>query len=159
MRLTKLGDAVLLLILVALAAVLTYFAVQNATRYWEANHPPDGVEFTRATVTAVDTEELCGRTSKSTSRCVTEVDGLDIETADGSSHHVHAHAVYSPGDEVEAFEDGDGDWQVQGAFTRGWAVRTVGATGVAALVVLVIIAAHLRPRRRTDDGEATDAAR
>ena len=144
---TRIAGVVLLLVLLAVGVLLAWFAVQNANRYWEANHPPEGAELTSATVTAVDTEDFCGRTSKSSTRCVTEVDGLDIRVADGASHHVPAHAVFSPGDEVEAFQDGDGDWQVKGAFTKGWAVRTVGATGIGALAILLLVGASLRPRR------------
>ena len=55
--------------------------------------------------------------------------------------------VFSPGDEVEAFQDTDGDWRVKGAFTGSWAVRTVGLTGLGAVVMLVLAGANLRPGR------------
>ena len=160
MRSSRIGGIVLALILVAVGGVLAYFAVQNANRYWEDSHAPDDAVAVKATVTRVDTEEVCGRTSKSTSHCSTEVDGLQIELADGSSHHVHAHAVFSPGDKVSAFQDGDGDWQVVGAFTKGWAVRTVGATGLGALALFFIAIASLRPRKETpsETPEAPEAA-
>jgi hypothetical protein len=105
--------------------------------------PPCDGDLVVATIINVDTEEFCGRTSKSFS----EVDGLEIRLADGSSHHVHAHAVFSPGDEVKAFQDSDGDCQVKGSFTKGWAARTVGATGVGAFAFFVIAGASQRPRK------------
>lgn len=150
------GKFVLAGVLVAVAAVLGFFSVQNTTRWWEANHPPSGANLVPATVLEVETEELCGRTSKSTSRCTTEVDGLVIETADGASHRVHAHAVFSPGDEVEAFRDGDGDWQVDGAFTSSWFARTAGFTGLGALLMLGLAIGALRPPKvRPDVPEAS----
>ncbi len=102
MRKSWIGRIVLLVILLAAGGVLAFFAFQNANRYWEANHVPEGAELVPATVIDVDTEEVCGRTTRSTSSCTSEVDGLEIRLGDGSSHHVHAHAVFSPGDEVEA---------------------------------------------------------
>lgn len=134
-------------VLLAAAGVCGFFAVQNANRWWEANHPPAGAEIVPATVTQVDTEDVCGRTSKSTSTCTTEVDGLDIALADGSTHHAHAHAVFSPGETVKAFRDSDGDWQVKGSFTKTWAARTVGFTALPAIALLVIAVASLLPSR------------
>lgn len=136
-------------VLLAVGIVLGYFCVQNANRYWEANHPPGDADLVTATVTRVDTEELCGQTSPTHHNCTTEVDGLDVVLADGSSHHVHAHAVFSPGEEVEAFQDGDGDWQVQGSFTKGWVLRTAGFTGLGAVALLGLAGGSLRPPRRT----------
>lgn len=130
-------------VLLAVAGVLGFFAVQNANRYWEANHPPDGAEVVDATVTQVDTEEVCGSASRSGVTCTTEVDGLDFVLADGTSHHSHAHAVFSPGDQVRAFQDSDGDWQVKGSFTKGWAARTVGFTAAGAIALTVIAVGSL----------------
>lgn len=155
MRGRPVGKIVMAVLLLAAAAVLGFFAAQNANRYWEANHPPHGVELLPATVTEVDTEEVCGRTSKSTARCTTEVDGLDFTLPDGTSQHSHAHATYSPGDQVEAFQDSDGDWQVQGSFTKTWAARTVGFTTAGALLFLVLGGGMLLPAR----GESTRARR
>jgi hypothetical protein len=143
----RVAKVVMMLVLLGVAGVLGFFCVQNASRYWEANHPPDDAELVAVTVAQVDTEEVCGRTSKSTSHCTTEVDGLEFVTPDGKTRHVDAHAVFSPGDEVKAFQDSDGDWQVKGAFTKGWAARTAGFTGLGALIFLVLAVASLRPTR------------
>jgi hypothetical protein len=77
------------------------------------------------------------------------VDGLDVVLADGSSHHVPADAVFSPGEEVEAFQDGDGDWQVKGSFTKGWALRAAGFTGLGAVALLGLAGGSLWPLRGT----------
>ena len=138
------GRIVMLVVLLGVAGVLGFFCVQNATRYWEANHPPEGAELIDVTVTRVVTEEVCGRTSKSTSNCTTEVDGLEFVTPDGETQHVDAHAVFSPGDTVQAFKDGDGDWQVEGSFTKGWVARTAGFTGLGALAFLGLAVGSLR---------------
>src|SRR5688500_8574144 len=92
------GRIVMLLVLLGVAGVLGFFCVQTTNRYWEANHPPDGADLIDVTVTTVVTEELCGRTSKSTTSCTTEVDGLEFVTPDGETQQVDAHAVFSPGD-------------------------------------------------------------
>ena len=145
MRKSMAGQIIVTLILLAVGALLAFFSIQNANRYWESSHPPDGAELVAATVVEVNTEEVCGRTTRSTSSCTSEVDGLEIGLSDGSSHHVHAHAVFSPGDEVEAFQDTEGDWQVQGAFTGSWVARTAGLTGLGAVAMLVLAGANLRP--------------
>jgi hypothetical protein len=151
MRGQSIAKVVMFLVLLGVAGVLAFFCVQNANRYWEANHPPDDAELVDVTVLQVETEELCGRTSKSTSSCTTEVDGLEFVTPDGETRHVDAHAVFSPGDEVQAFQDSDGDWQVKGSFTKGWAARTAGFTGIGALVFLVLAVGSLRPARAQPD--------
>jgi hypothetical protein len=151
------GKLVMALILLGVGAVLAFFCVQNVNRYWEANHPPDDAELIEVTVVTVETEEVCGRTSKSTSNCTTEVDGLEFVTPDGETQHVDAHAVFSPGDEVEAFQDSDGDWQVTGSFTKSWVARTGGLTGLGALAFLVLTIGSLRSRRETP-AEAADPA-
>ena len=147
MHKSTVGRVIVVLVLLAVGALLAFFATQNANRYWESSHPPDGAELVSATVTEVDTEEVCGRTTRTTSSCTSEVDGLEVQLSDGSSHHVHAHAVFSPGDQVEAFQDSDGDWQVEGAFTKSWAIRKAGATGLGAVAMLVLVGATLRPGR------------
>jgi len=158
MRQSTIGRIIVCLLLLAVGALLAFFATQNANRYWESSHPPDGAELLPATVIEVDTEELCGRTTRTASSCTSEVDGLEIRRSDGSSHHVHAHAVFSPGDEVEAFQDTDGDWQVKGAFTGPWAVRTVGLTGLGAVAMLVLVGANLRPGRGSPSRKSSGAA-
>ena len=157
MRKSTIGRIIVALILLAVGALLAFFATQNANRYWESSHPPDGTELVPATVVEVDTEEVCGRTTRSTSSCTSEVDGLDIRLSDGSLHHVHAHAVFSPGDEVEAFQDTDGDWQVKGAFTGSWAARTVGLTGLGAVAMLVLVGANLRHGRGLPSRKSSSA--
>lgn len=148
------GKLVMALVLLAVGGVLAFFCVQNVNRYWESNHRPDDAELVDVTVVEVVTEEVCGRTSKSTSRCTTEVDGLEFVTPDGETQHADAHAVFSPGDEVEAFQDSDGDWQVKGAFTKSWVARTAGFTGLGALAFLVLTVGSLRkPKTRTQPTE------
>ena len=97
MRKSTIGRIIVSLILLAVGALLAFFATQNANRYWESSHPPDGAELIPATVIEVDTEELCGRTTRTASSCTSKVDGLEIRHSDGSSHHVHARACVLPG--------------------------------------------------------------
>lgn len=148
MRRPSIAQGVMALVLLGVAGLLAFFCVQNVNRYWESTHPPAGAEVVDATVVRVVTEEVCGRTSRSTSRCTTEVDGLDFVTPDGETRHSDAHAVFSPGDTVEAFRDDDGDWQVRDSFTTTWVARTAGFTGLGALVFLVLAGATLRPAQR-----------
>jgi hypothetical protein len=143
------GKMVMALVLLSVGGVLAFFCVQNVNRYWESSHPPGDARMVDVTVTTVETEEVCGRTSKSTSTCTTEVDGLEFVSPDGETQHVHAHAVFSPGDEVEAFQDSDGDWQVKGAFTKTWVARTAGFTGLGALAFLVLTIGSLRKPKAT----------
>jgi hypothetical protein len=151
------GKLVMALVLLGVAGVLAFFCVQNANHYWEANHPPDDAQLVDVTVVTVVTEDVCGRTSKSTSRCTTEVDGLEFVTPDGETQHADAHAVFSPGDEVEAFQDSDGDWQVKGSFTKSWVARTAGLTGLGALAFLALTVGSLRkPKTPAQAPEPTE---
>ena len=162
------GRLVMPVILLGLAGVLGFFAVQNANRYYEANYPPDDAETMTATVLAVETEDVCGQTSRSTRRCTTEVHGLDVRLPDGETVSTDAHAVFSIGDEVTAFQDSDGDWQVEDSFTTGWVARTFGFTAAGALILLVLgllaLREALRPKKagpaaHTDDaGDAEGAS-
>jgi len=145
------GRLVMTAIFLGLAGVLGFFAVQNANRYYEANYPPDGADTVDATVLSVETEEVCGQTSKSTRRCTTEVDGLDILLPDGETVSTDAHAVFSPGDTVEAFQDSDGDWQVEDSFTKGWVARTFGFTAAGSIAFLVLTFVFVRDWRRGKD--------
>ncbi len=155
------GRLVLPVILLGVAGVLGFFAIQNANRYYEANYPPDDAEKVTATVLGVETEDVCGRTSRTTSKCTTEVDGLDIELPDGQTESTDAHAVFSIGDEVTAFQDSDGDWQVEDSFTTGWFARTFGFTAAGALIFLVLagfgLRDALRPKSAVPAEEAGDA--
>jgi hypothetical protein len=153
----SMGTVILALVLFAVGGLLAFFCVQNVNRYWEANHPPDDAELVDVTVVEVVTEDVCGRTSKSTSRCTTEVDGLEFVTPDGQSRHADAHAVFSPGDEVEAFQDSDGDWQVKDSFTTSWVARTAGFTGLGALALFVLAIGSLRkPKAQPQAQEPTE---
>ena len=153
------GKLVMALVLLAVGGVLAFFCVQNVNRYWEANHPQGDAELVDVTVVTVETEEVCGRTSKSTSNCTTEVDGLEFVTPDGETRNADAHAVFSPGDEVKAFQDSDGDWQVKGSFTKSWVARTAGFTGLGALALLAMTIGTLRPKRAAPtEGELTEGA-
>lgn len=144
-------------LLLTVAGLLGFFAVQNANRYYESNYPPDDAEKVAATVIGVETEDLCGRTSRTTSRCTTEVDGLDVQLPDGETVTTHAHAVFSIGDEVTAFQDSDGDWQVEGSFTTGWVARTFGFTAAGAIAFLVLAFVFIRDWRRGSPEPEPDA--
>ena len=133
-------------VLLGLAGLLAWFCWGNLNLYWESSHPPEGAELHDVVVTHVEIDEYCGRTSRSTSRCVKEVDGVDFTGPDGAVHHADAHTDYASGDKVRAFRDSDGDWQVKGAFNTAWVLRTAGLTGIGSLVLAGMVVGSLVPR-------------
>jgi len=148
MRASRVAKGVLVLVLAAVAVLLAWFCWDNVNHYWEANHPPAGAAVQSTVVTGVDIDHFCGKTSKSTSACVDEVDGIRFDDASGSPQRAEAHIEVSRGDPVQAFQDSDGDWQVKGAFTPAWVLRTAGSTGLGALALAAIVISQLLPCRK-----------
>jgi hypothetical protein len=144
----RVARAVMVLLLGAVAVLLAWFCWDNVNHYWEANHPPAGADVQSVQVTGVDVDHFCGKTSKSTSTCADEVDGIRFDDRDGRPQRAEAHRAVSLGDTVDAFQDSDGDWQVKGAFTLAWVLRTAGFTGAGALLLAGVVISLLRPRRR-----------
>ena len=63
---------------------------------------------------------------------------------------------FSRGDTVEAFQDSDGDWQVEDSFTTTWVARTFGFTFAGFVAFLVLTVVMVRDWRRGEPEAAAE---
>ena len=137
---------VMAVVLVVTGGVLVWSSVQNAHRYWEATHPPDGAEQISVEVRRRASESCRRPSRRGAIRCAGSVDAVEFRALERGTQRAEVGREISPGDTVRVFQDSDGEWQVEDGFTTGWAVRAIGLTGLFAIAFLVIAAVILRGR-------------